>query len=110
LRYLAENVAGGVGHGRAEAENVLLRCSGVEDDGFGCHLGGRSPGKGLAGGVAAIAEAAPDADAGGRLRENARAVERKNGGRCRGGLKKAAAGTHGHTYGSLRNADELPEA
>ncbi len=41
---------------------------------------------------------------------NTRAGERKNSGRGRGGLKKTAAGTHGHAYNSLRNADGLPEA
>jgi hypothetical protein len=43
LRNLAQNVTGRIGERRAEAQNLLAGCAGIESDGVGDGLGGGFP-------------------------------------------------------------------
>jgi len=60
LGHLAEHIAGGIGEGGSEAQNLLTLRAGVKDNGVGCTLGTVLPCQRCGLSVALIAEGAPD--------------------------------------------------
>src|SRR5579863_2711788 len=75
LRELREDVTSRIRHGRAEAEDLLTRVAGIDDDGISGEGADGFPLERNRSSVAVIAEGAPDLDGGtGRLGKDAAAA------------------------------------
>ena len=75
--HLAEHVAGRVGHGRAEAEDLLLGGARIENNGVRSRLSGGHPRRRLGFGMTLAAKGAPHAHRGRALRPGVNAARKR---------------------------------